>query len=90
MNHFLIMTGIRPVGAVWATMGGMPEPVFLEETRTQAVALGRRLVESWENKVTVPGVEKEISEFKERMRLLMMYRKEDWPYEWEYWNKHRE
>jgi multimeric flavodoxin WrbA len=89
MNHFLVMTGIRPVGAVWATVGGMSTPDFTEETRQEALALGRRLVESWKNKVTIPGVEKEMNEFRERMRLLTMYRQEEWPYEWEYWQKNK-
>ncbi|MBU0544582.1 MAG: flavodoxin family protein [Proteobacteria bacterium] len=30
MNHFLITTGMHPVGSVWATMGDLPENLFTE------------------------------------------------------------
>jgi hypothetical protein len=30
-----------------------------------------------------------MSAFKDRMRSLMIYRKEEWPYEYAYWKKYR-
>jgi len=89
INHFMMTTGIRPVGLVWATMGAIVGDTFLDRINRQAMALGKRLVRSWKEKVIFPEVEDQISAFKERMRSLMIYRKKEWPYEYEYWKKHR-
>jgi multimeric flavodoxin WrbA len=88
LNHFLITSGITPVGSVWATMGASVGG-FTEETKSEAAALGKKLVQSWKNKISFPEVEVARNEFKHRMQLLMAYRKEEWPYEWEYWQKNR-
>ena len=88
MNHFLVMTGITPVGSVWATMGATFGEGFLEETRHEAKQLGSQLVQACEGGLSFPDVEQAKDEFKQRMQLLMQYRREDWPYEWEYWQKH--
>ncbi len=89
MNHFLTTTGITPVGSVWATMGATRGGEFPEEIKNQAIHLGKELAQACKNKPAFPEVEKTRNEFKERMRLLMLYRKEEWPYEWEYWHTHR-
>lgn len=89
MNHYMVTTGIRPVGAVWATMGSIRGGEFPEEVRRQARALGEKLVDAWENKSTAPDVEKTRAAFIERMRRLMVWRKEEWPFEYEYWRKNR-
>lgn len=89
MNHFMMTTGIRPVGSVWATMGSIAGDTFPDRINRQAMALGKRLVRSWKEKVILPEVEDQMSAFKERMRSLMIYRKKEWPYEYEYWKKHR-
>ena len=89
MEHFLIITGIRPVGSVWATMGRLPGPDFPPEIAEKAVALGEKLVQSWKNRTMFGEVEQKIDGFKERMRSLMLYRKQDWPYEYRYWQEHR-
>ncbi|MCX5718639.1 MAG: flavodoxin family protein [Nitrospirae bacterium] len=88
LNHFLMITGIRPVGSVWATMGTIVGKTFPVEVNKQALDLGKKLVQSWKNKITFPKIEKGLDEFKERMRSLILYRKEEWPYEYEYWKKH--
>jgi multimeric flavodoxin WrbA len=88
LNHFLIMTGITPVGSVWATMSATLGEGFNNETRQAARQLGEQLVGACEQRMTFPDVEKGRNEFKQRMQTLMEYRKEDWPYEWEYWRKH--
>ena len=88
LNHFLVMTGITPVGSVWATMGATVGDGFPEETKQEARRLGKKLVQACEEKPAVPEIEKARDEFKQRMHMLMLYRKEDWPYEWEYWQKH--
>jgi multimeric flavodoxin WrbA len=89
MNHFLITTGITPVGSVWATMGLLPDNQFTDEIVGHARVLGRKLVHSWKSKVVVPEVERARENFQERMRYLMIYRKEEWPYEYAFWQKHR-
>jgi multimeric flavodoxin WrbA len=90
MNHFLMTTGIRPVGSVWATMGSTFGATFPDQVHKKALALGRKLVASWEKKATIPRVERQMSAFKDRMRSLMIYRKKEWPYEYRYWRKHRD
>jgi hypothetical protein len=89
MNHFLITTGVTPVGAVWATMGTLAGDDFPEEILRQARELGKNLVRSWKERVVIPEAEQVRKSFGERMRRLMLYRKEDWPYEYEFWKKHR-
>jgi multimeric flavodoxin WrbA len=89
MNHYLMITGIRPVGSVWATMGKITGDDFPEDVQSKAVDLGRRLVQSWKDRVTFPEAERRIFQFSERMRALMLYRKDEWTYEYDYWKKHR-
>jgi multimeric flavodoxin WrbA len=89
LNHFLITTGIRPVGSVWATMGRLSGPHLPAEISDKAAALGEKLVRSWKNQRAIPEVDQKMAAFKERMRSLMLYRKKDWPYEYRYWQEHR-
>jgi multimeric flavodoxin WrbA len=89
LNHFLITTGTRAVGSVWATMGTISEEDFPLDIKSQALGLGKKLVQSWRDKATFPEIERGIKDFKERMRSLILYRKEGWPYEYEYWKKNR-
>jgi multimeric flavodoxin WrbA len=89
MNHFLLITGIRPVGSVWATMGRITGPDFPPEITEKALGLGRNLVQSWKNKTTLPEVEEKMADFRERMRALILYRRKDWPGEYAYWREHR-
>ncbi len=88
MNHFFMITGIRPVGSVWATMSTIVGKTFPAEVNNRAMELGKKLVQSWKNKTIFPEIEKSMNEFKERMRSLILYRKKEWPYEYEYWKKH--
>ena len=90
MNQFLITTGIRPVGSVWATMGELPGEQFTEEICQNAFSLGENLVKAWQNKKKDRQVEKKMDAFKERMRQLMAWRKDEWPYEYEYWKTYRD
>ena len=89
MNHFLMITGIQSVGSVWATMGMIFGDDFPPEIASRALGLGNRLVLSWKNKESFPEIQERMAAFRERMRRLMEYRKEEWPYEYEYWKKHR-
>lgn len=89
MNHFLITTGILPVGAMGVTMGNLENDEFTENIRKNAAALGRKLVRSWQDKKRSPAMERKMAAFKARMEGLIAWRKQDWPYEYDYWRKHR-
>jgi multimeric flavodoxin WrbA len=89
MNHFMMITGMRPVGAVWATMGTIDAENFPADIRSQAIELGKNLVLSWEKKIVSAAVEERILAFRERMRSLMLWRKDEWPYEYQFWMQHR-
>ena len=88
LNQFLARAGAKPVGAVWATMGDIHGHDFPPEIRRQALALGEKLVTAWKNKETAPRFEPDAARFRERMRALMLWRKAEWPYEYEFWKKH--
>ena len=90
MNHFLITTGIHPVGSVWSTMGLLPDGEFTEDTSRQAYALGKKLVRYWKGKRHTNTVDKKMAAFRDRMRQLMIYRKEEWPYEYTFWKTYRD
>jgi len=88
MNHFMMITGIQSVGSVWATMGLIFGDEFPEDIETRALDLGKRLVTAWKNKEVFPEIQQKMASFKERMRQLMEYRKEEWPYEYAYWKQY--
>lgn len=85
MNHFLMITGIQSVGSVWATMGLIFGDDFPEDIADRARDLGRRLVVAWRNQESFPEIQEKMAAFKERMRQLMEYRKDEWPFEYQYW-----
>jgi multimeric flavodoxin WrbA len=86
--RFLLMTGIRPVGGVHAAMASMPAGHFSTEVRERAVALGEELVRAWQEGRVDPRVEQDMAVFRNRMRQLIVWRKDDWPYEYGYWQEH--
>ena len=89
INNFLITTGITPVGSVCAVMGTITGDEFPREILDNAAALGRKLVHDFNNKIISPEVAAAKSKFEDRMRWLMNYKKEEWPYEANYWKEHR-
>jgi len=88
MNQFLITTGTVPVGSVWATMGLISGDEFPDDIRDKAFSLGCQLVEAWKTKSVAPEVQTRMDAFHERMRMLMTWRKEEWPFEYNYWVTH--
>jgi len=90
MNHFLMTTGILPVGSVWATMGTLTGDGFPLEIIERSISLGEKLVNSWKNKERPADRTKAMDAFYNRMKTLIQYRKEEWPYEYDYWGKHHE
>lgn len=89
LNHFMMLTGIMPVGSVWANMGMIEDGHYPKEIHKKAFELGENLVRWWTNKNTLPEIEKSRDAFLERMRSLILYRKEEWPYEYRYWKEYR-
>jgi multimeric flavodoxin WrbA len=88
MNHFLMTTGIIPVGAVWATMGALYGNEFPVEIKNKAKELGKEIVTSWEKRKLPKDEEMKMNAFYQRMKSLISYRKEEWPYEYNYWKTH--
>ena len=88
LNHFLMLTGIQSVGSVWATMGLIFGDAFPEDLSSRALDLGQRLVQAWRRQETFPEIQAKMAAFQDRMRQLMEYRKEEWPDEYAYWQKH--
>lgn len=85
MLRFLRTLGCWTVGSV-----GAEAPNLLDEdSRTQAVesaaALGARLVAAARSRQTFPEQEPERKAFYELMKQLVVSRREEWPYEYEYW-----
>ena len=87
MNNFLLITGIRPVGGVHATMAALPEGEFTEGLRRQALELGEKLVLACREKPTDPETDQAMKAFGERMRALITWRRDEWPYEYRYWQQ---
>ncbi len=85
MNYFLAVTGVMPVGAVWATMSQIEGRNFPEDVREKAFALGKRLVTAWSARERTAEYADVTSRFRERMRSLVLWRKEEWPHEYGYW-----
>jgi multimeric flavodoxin WrbA len=88
LNHFLAVTGGIPVGSVWATMAQVEGHNFPQDIRKKAFALGEKVVTAWRNKETVQEYVQVTAQFRERMRSLMIWRKHEWPYEYEYWKEY--
>ncbi|HME45275.1 MAG TPA: flavodoxin family protein [Syntrophorhabdales bacterium] len=87
LNQFLAITGCIPVGSVWSTMDAIEDHNFLEDTRKKAFALGEKLVAAWRNKETAHAYEPIASQARERMQSLLTWRKEEWPFEYQFWKE---
>lgn len=90
MNQFLLMTGIHPVGAVHAAMSTLPEGEFPEELQKQARELGAHLVQAWESGAVSEETILAMASFRERMRSLVTWQKDAWPYEYDYWQRNHD
>ena len=90
MNHFLAITGAIPVGSVWATMAEVEGQNFTQDMRKKAFALGEKLVAAWQNKEIVPEWAPVTTQFRERMKSLILWRRNEWPHEYQYWKKYRD
>lgn len=89
IGKFQLATGTRPIGGVHATMAAQPEGAFTEGIEQQARQLGAELVRACRERRTDPDVERQMRDFRARMRELVVWRREEWPYEYNYWqNRH--
>ena len=83
--RFLRTLGCWTVGSV----GAEGAQLFGEDSRTKmlvsAASLGAKLVVAAEAKQTFPDQQAERDAFRQRMKQLMTFRREEWPYEYEYW-----
>jgi multimeric flavodoxin WrbA len=87
MNHFLTISGAVPVGGVWASMSNMPDGIFTAKLQEAARTLGKKLVLDWKAGEVLPNVSELRNSFRERMQGLCDYRKEEWPFEYQYWKQ---
>jgi multimeric flavodoxin WrbA len=85
LDDFLIKVGIRPVGGVWTAMRGLDGKEFPADIAQKAFNLGEILVAAVRSKPKVKKVEKQMDACRERMQALVLYRKNEWPYEYQYW-----
>jgi hypothetical protein len=70
-------------------MGRIEGRNFPDALKMQARTPGEKLVTAWKNKETNQQYDLTSSQFRERMRSSMLRRRNEWPYEYEYWKKHR-
>jgi multimeric flavodoxin WrbA len=90
IGKFQLATGIRPIGGVHATMAAQPEGAFTEGIEQQARQLSAELVRACRERRTDPEVERQMRDFRARMRELVVWRREEWPYEYAYWQDRHE
>lgn len=83
----LVKTGIVPVGSVCATMAEMPDDGFSDAVRRKAHSLGRRLVDAWRQERRYQRVDRRMDAFRRRMQALVTWRREQWPYEYAWWQE---
>ena len=85
MLRFLRTLGCWTVGSVGVEAAKLFGDASRAEVLTDAAALGAELVAAAEAGHTFPEQQAERDAFKERMKQLMTFRREEWPYEYEYW-----
>jgi multimeric flavodoxin WrbA len=85
MLRFLRTLGCWTVGSVGAEGRQLVDEAACAQAVESAAALGKRLVAATQGKQTFPEQQAERAEFFERMKQLMTARREQWPFEYEYW-----
>ena len=89
MQRFIGVLGATAVGGIGSSMAGprtFPDEVSLFE---RARELGRELYQSTRGKRELPKQEEARLAFGARMKGLVEYMKDFWPYEYEYWQRLR-
>ena len=85
IDSFLIKTGVRPIDGVWITMRGLTD--LPQDIREKALPVGKNIVEAVKNRSRNSKVEKQMNAFRERMKGLVLYRRTEWLYEYNYWHE---
>jgi multimeric flavodoxin WrbA len=83
--RFLQSLGLWTVGSIGAEGGKLADPSARDRVLDEAARLGARLVDAIRKHETFPDQTSVRRPFYERMRALVAMRKDDWPYEYEYW-----
>ncbi|HSA37577.1 MAG TPA: flavodoxin family protein [Methanoregula sp.] len=83
MNMALLNFGATTVGKAGVLMGADPDAIVRGET--QAKELGKKLVSAIKTKWKDPAQEKHHEERKEYFKRLIMFNKDLWKHEYEYW-----
>jgi len=86
--RFLRALGCWTVGSVGASGAQLADASARAPVFEAAGGLGRRLADSIQKKETFPEQEAERTAFRERMKQLVAFRKDDWRFEAEYWKTH--
>jgi len=87
MARFTNILGAWSVGGVGSPMAGIRRFPAEEALFARARGVGRELCSAVREKRLFPEQEGLHNAFKERMRMLMEYRKGEWTFEYEYWQK---
>jgi multimeric flavodoxin WrbA len=85
MLRFLRALGCRTVGSVGTEGWRVANKGTRAEVFARAEELGRQLVQAIRTRPRLPEQDEERHAFFERMRTLIDLRKDEWPYEYEYW-----
>ena len=85
MEQVIAVLGARVVGSIGSPMAG--DRLFPDEEAlfVRARELGKELCRSVQEKRLFPEQDDFHNAFKERMRRLMLYKRDEWPYEYEVW-----
>ena len=85
MLRFLRALGCWTVGSVGAEAWKLADNFAKVEALAPAAELGGRLAEAIKSRQTFPEQEAERSAFRDRMREIVMMRKDEWAFEYEHW-----
>ncbi|MBM3500172.1 MAG: hypothetical protein FJX74_16065 [Armatimonadetes bacterium] len=85
MLRFLRTLGCWTVGSVSAEAARLFADTTRAEVLVEAAGLGAELIAAAAGDRRFPEQQAEHDEFRGRMQQLVTFRREEWPYEYEYW-----
>ena len=77
--------GCWTVGSVGATAMDLADPAGRQRAFAAAANLGKSLAEAIRTRPTFADQQPEQDAFFQRMKALVQFRKDDWPYEYQHW-----
>lgn len=89
MERFIAMLGAQSVGGIGSPMIGIRKFPDEENLFARARELGRELCRAVREKRQYPEQDAFHEAFKARMNVLMEYRKGEWTFEYDHWQKQR-